>query len=725
MKKNEMKTSESKTSESKTSESKTSERKAALLSISENIEMELFSSEEPCVVTFKLEVEEELSFDQRHLEHPLVPDCEEEPELQVETVTRPQNKPKTESPAKTEAEHCLPVLGFVEGIEIEMEVFPSLGLSESELLDIKSHDPSIMTPPFSNKASRLKWKRLTLQKTGLIVKDVVCLPRGHYLAQLERHIVPRGKERAALAAMGMTARITIDYSWSTTQMKSRLATLFQGRFVKRVGQRFSFTYLQCVPGSGVLFVPDTPAEGWTGEHVLQTSGLGALYILSHQDYPQAESKKSASDTPVVNMKEFCLEASTESCPEEENHLGIQTQPCAPNTKEEFTLDLDSILRLFRQENMDGGVETHIQVRRRDLLHSALKVVRRPGFCFRTRPIVSFSGEETDGHEGPLREFFRLTLLELQQSSVFEGLPGRLFFIYDLAALENRKYYEAGVLIGWSLAQGGPGPRCLHPVLYQLMCGQNPSLEDFSWRDVVDVETQIRLQQLQSCTDVKLLPSGLCDWLSNCGIPGVYSAHSDEIPTIYIHLVKHCIYYRVASMISQFTEGLNSCGGLWAMVQSHREAFVPVMTSAQQQPLTLEEFKPLFNVCYSRPDSQLRAAEEATAGHWETVLTLVSDGQADFSFEVLLAFITGADHLPPLGFPRLISLCFYSQDASMSGVRLPHASTCALELFLPRGAAGAADLRVLLSRAMHEALGFTRFQTEGDGEGSCIEVMTNV
>lgn len=76
------------------------------------------------------------------------------------------------------------------------------------------------------------------------------------------------------------------------------------------------------------------------------------------------------------------------------------------------------------------------------------------------------------------------------------------------------------------------------------------------------------------------------------------------------------------MIFQFKEGLNSCSGLWDMVQSHWGMFVPVMTSAPQQPLTLEEFKQLFTVCYSRPDSPLRAAEEATAGHWETVLTLV-------------------------------------------------------------------------------------------------------
>ncbi|KAA8589425.1 uncharacterized protein LOC116696218 [Etheostoma spectabile] len=695
---------------------KFSERKEALLAGTDTIEMELFSSQEPCMVTSKQMDEIQQSFDktQRQLEHPLVSDCAEEPEAQVEPP------PTQLAIPKTEAKLCPPDLPFMEEIEIEMEVFPPFKMPETENETVESSDPSIMTLPSLNKASSLKWKKLTPQKTGLVVKDVVCLPRGHYLTELERHSMPQGKERAVLAAVGMTARITIDNGWSANQMESRLALLFQERFVKQAGQRFSFTYLQCVPGSRVLFVPDSPAEGWNGEQVLRTCGHGALYILSHQDHPQAELEKSASKTPRVNTMEFCLEASTESCPDKDNPLGRQTQPCVPSTTETFTLDLDSILKLFRQENMDRGEETHVQVR---LLHRALKMVRTPGFCFRMTPVVSFSGEKADGYKGPLREFFRLTLEGLQKSSVFEGRPGCLLLTYNLAALEDGKYYEAGVLIGWSLAQGGPGPRCLHPALYQLMCGQNPSLENFNWRDIVDAKAQIQLQQLHSCADVRLLSPSLCDWVSSCGIPGIYSVNSDEIPSIYIRMVKHYIYYRVASMISQFTEGLNSCGGLWDTVKSHWEEFVPVMTNAQQQPLTLEEFKPLFTICYSCPDSQLRGAEEATAGHWETVLTLISDGEADLSFEDLLALIIGADHLPPLGFPRLISLRFYSQDDSMSGVRLPYASTCALELFLPRGVAGAADLMVLLSRAVREGLGSTCYQTTRDGEGSCIEVMT--
>lgn len=120
---------------------------------------------------------------------------------------------------------------------------------------------------------------------------------------------------------------------------------------------------------------------------------------------------------------------------------------------------------------------------------------------------------------------RLVLNGLRKSCVFEGLPGRLLLTYDLAALDMRMYYKAGVLIGWSLAHCGPGPHCLHPALYQvvfvricrlgfaadllgcsdflllivslpqLMCRKNPSLEDFSWSEIVSTEVQSWLQQV--------------------------------------------------------------------------------------------------------------------------------------------------------------------------------------------------------------------------------------
>lgn len=139
-----------------------------------------------------------------------------------------------------------------------------------------------------------------------------------------RRTVPHIKGQSSLVAVGMTARITIDSSWTASQMHSRLALLFRGLFIKDAGRRFSFTYLQvcvcavytytvhvsflfffnperaivmstcdcyervfqCVQGSRVLFVPDTPAGGWTGKQVLRISEHSALYILSHHDYLQ-------------------------------------------------------------------------------------------------------------------------------------------------------------------------------------------------------------------------------------------------------------------------------------------------------------------------------------------------------------------------------------------------------------------------------------------------------
>ncbi|XP_012706538.2 G2/M phase-specific E3 ubiquitin-protein ligase [Fundulus heteroclitus] len=681
------------------------DKRSVLLAITENIEMRLFSSEEEHVVMTTQEKKEENTFEQRYryLEHPLAPDPQEDEDPPVELQPRQQAVPRTKPPVCEDPLHCCPISDATDDTDIEMESFPPIRLSDIELVEIKSSDPPAASLPSPQKARHVKWKKLTPQKVRHVVKDVICLPREHYVAQLEGiQITPH---QAALADMGLTARITVDSSWSADQMESRLALLFHRQFVRKPGQRFSFTYLQSVRSSKVLFVPETPAEGWTGEQVLRMSEHGALYIFSHHNYEQTRSESPLSEAAVLNWRDLGAESSKVG---ESPRVG-QNQPHVCRAPEKLTLNLDTILRLFRLEVPNGDTETHIKVSRDEILSGALKEVRKPGFCFRSKPVISFSEDEMGSHEDPTKEFFRLTLLELQQSCVFEGRPERLFLTYDLTALDDRMYYEAGVLIGWSLAHGGPGPCFLHPALYQLMCCQSPSFEDFNWRDIVDPEAQRRLQELHSCSDVKQFSPGLCDWVSSCGIHGIHSACSNEIPAIYARLVKHYIYHRVASMISQFIEGLNSCGGLWDLVKTHWETFLPVMTSKEQRAVSLEEFKQLFTFCFSDPDSGLRAAEEATAAHWETVLTMVSDGEAYFSFEDLLLFITGVDHLPPLGFPNLISLRFYSQDTSSLDRNLPHAFQESLDLFLPRGIPEALDLLVLLNRALHRALEQRLFQ----------------
>ncbi|XP_019741432.1 uncharacterized protein LOC109525411 isoform X3 [Hippocampus comes] len=279
---------------------KPNERKRALLAIRENIEMELFSSEESCEARSTQELQEDACFYQ-NLEHPLVCICEEEPTLDVPGhQDRPQKtKPDTVTPVReniTGESRPLPPV-FMEDIEIEMEVLPHHTKSEAQRV-------GLITPTFhaasSNKASRMKWKRVTPQMTGLVVKDVLCLPRGHYNTESARNGAPQGKERAALSAMGLSARITIDRQWSAKQMESRLAVLFRGRVAKRAGQRFSFSYLQCM--QGVLLLPVAPAEGWTAARVLRIAGPGALYIFCHHEHMQASSETLGVDRGELRLE---------------------------------------------------------------------------------------------------------------------------------------------------------------------------------------------------------------------------------------------------------------------------------------------------------------------------------------------------------------------------------------------------------------------------------------
>nr|XP_061831523.1 uncharacterized protein LOC133616367 isoform X2 [Nerophis lumbriciformis] len=249
----------------------------------ENIEMELFSSDPSCMMISTQEREQQYCFYPKNLVPPLVRRCEENPQPEVPIK---QAKTKANTPARERTKRYPPPVAFMQEMEMEMEW---------------SHAPSL------KKESRAKWKSLTPQKTGLVVKDVLCLSGGYYDDELIRNIAPHGKEQEALSAIGMAARITVDSEWSPKQLESRLVAFFRERVPKQTGRKFSFTYLQCIESCRVLFVPRTPAEGWTGAQVLRISENGALYLLGHHDHP-----KAASETAAVDKKEICLEESTES-----------------------------------------------------------------------------------------------------------------------------------------------------------------------------------------------------------------------------------------------------------------------------------------------------------------------------------------------------------------------------------------------------------------------------
>ncbi|KAM7398697.1 hypothetical protein PAMA_006551 [Pampus argenteus] len=216
-------------------------------------------------------------------------------------------------------------------------------------------------------------------------------------------------------------------------------------------------------------------------------------------------------------------------------------------------------------------------------------------------------------------FGELLMIELQTSlGIFEGKAGQVFFTYDQAALEQRKYFKGGNLFACSIAHGGPCIRDLDPSLFQLMCGQEPQLEQFDLHVLPDPDVQSKLKLIQQCKtaeDLTALQQDLSDWIAECGIPGIFNATVEDMPKIYAYVVKHYIFLRTAKMTHQFTDGMNAYGKLWDLVMDNWIAFLPLFTN-MQEPLSKAAFKAIFSYNYSTRGSNHREAEEDTIFSWE-------------------------------------------------------------------------------------------------------------
>ncbi|XP_042268207.1 uncharacterized protein LOC121897638 isoform X1 [Thunnus maccoyii] len=403
------------------------------------------------------------------------------------------------------------------------------------------------------------------------------------------------------------------------------------------------------------------------------------------------------------VSDFVIDHSEDEDGDKDDIIAVTFETDSPPSEE---IDLAVILSTFQEHHLSEGLASTICIRRKKLLESAIKAISRASFYWTYSPVIEFVGEDADDMGGPQREFFRLLMIEVQTSlGIFEGKAGQVFLSYDQAALDQRKYFKGGNLIAWSIAHGGPCIKALDPSLFQLMCGQEPQLEQFDWQVLPDPDVQSKVKTILQCKtagDLTALQQDLGDWIAECGVPGIFSATVEDIPKIYAYVVKHYIFLRTTKMICQFTEGMNAFGKLWDLVTENWIAFLPLFTN-MQEPLSKAAFKAIFSYNYSSRGTNRRDAEEDTIYSWEMVLNMIEDKVTELRFEDLLIFITGADEVPALGFPRKPSIDFYEQEAGQR--RLPYASTCVMCLYLPRGVTQEDELHGMLFQATRESLGF--------------------
>ena len=374
------------------------------------------------------------------------------------------------------------------------------------------------------------------------------------------------------------------------------------------------------------------------------------------------------------------------------------------TLEDESYSVQSILGTFQTKNLDyteSEANANITISRKAIFATARKAIDRRRFSFLKPVFVTFAGEEAVDEGGPKREFFRLLMREICDSSIFHGS----WFSHDLGLLADNRYELAGKLVAWSILHGGSGPRCL-------------SVTGFDFRTSVEVNHKVAIESVADHEMKEILGKAVeCsteetfsalvtkygDKIAQYGYPKVYICKLSDKDEMVESLLKQYFVYGVHAEISQFFQGLNSIGNLGDMITGNKMLFCLILGN-QHQRLTKALFMSLYELHRSEVGSNKREREDSTIYCFEVFLQDLEEGEvAGLTLEDLLVFITAADCVPPLGFHKLITIDFYDFEGSIR--RRPYASTCGLYFFLPRGFENPSDFSNFVKEALLECKGF--------------------
>ena len=125
-------------------------------------------------------------------------------------------------------------------------------------------------------------------------------------------------------------------------------------------------------------------------------------------------------------------------------------------------------------------------------------MQQPKFRCDAKLNVRFIGEEAEDGGGPRREYFRLVLKAIADSSLFYGPEGYHTPMKNAIARQQGHYKMVGSLMAMSLAQGGPAPSFLNHAMVQYMSGKREGMLP-TIAQVPDIEVQQKLKMVNiSC-----------------------------------------------------------------------------------------------------------------------------------------------------------------------------------------------------------------------------------
>ena len=145
---------------------------------------------------------------------------------------------------------------------------------------------------------------------------------------------------------------------------------------------------------------------------------------------------------------------------------------------------------------DPDEANRVLVRRKHVWKDAIRALSKYSFDCHKSVQVTFVGEEAVDEGVPRREFFHLALEEMaNDNTIVQGPPTSRSFMHNVQALQDRKYFYAGMLVSVSLANGGPGFTCLSEAVYHYLCYGLEMRVTPTVNDVPDIEMQRKLQRV--------------------------------------------------------------------------------------------------------------------------------------------------------------------------------------------------------------------------------------
>ncbi|XP_069139550.1 G2/M phase-specific E3 ubiquitin-protein ligase-like isoform X5 [Argopecten irradians] len=299
---------------------------------------------------------------------------------------------------------------------------------------------------------------------------------------------------------------------------------------------------------------------------------------------------------------------------------------------------------------DGNKITKFNINRHDVMDGARRAINRKSFCPRRKMSVKF----TDDIGSP-------------EGAVDEG------------ALSSGAYKDAGTIIAMSIVHGGPAPKFFNQLLFDMMVGRkvHPTLED-----VQDIDMKGKIKKLKDCTnlediDLNLSSAGLSTIMniSGSGRPVRNLEDRDFLVQDLLHFV---VVGRVTEALSQLTLGLKTLG-LYDRMKENPAVFEEVFLNNSNAEIAAATMEAIFvDITFSLAGSNRRKTEEKIVGFWRDFLLDIEENSTELELNLseVLAFTTGADSVPLLGFDPSPSITFTECG------RFPRANTCAMEIALP-------------------------------------------